>query len=67
MIEEEEVMSLDDAIKHCNLHGFELIQTVDQKQIGREYLQISKWLSELKRFRKLHPNMKLVDNIDDLI
>ena len=44
---ESEVMSLDEAIKHCREIGKQC------DDCGREHLQLAEWLTELKKYRKI--------------
>lgn len=46
------MLSLDEAIKHCEDKAQELSCKVGCEECAREHLQLRDWLSELKRLRQ---------------
>ena len=45
-------MTLDEAIKHAEEVGINLITNCETKQCGLEHLQLAQWLKELKQYKE---------------
>lgn len=51
-------MTLDEAIQHARDKALEMYGNSDMRKCGQDYLQLAKWLEELKVYKKKYSGVK---------
>lgn len=51
-------MTLDEAIQHARDKALEIYRDPNARKCGQEYLQLAKWLEELKAYKKKYSGIK---------
>lgn len=51
-------MTLDEAIQHARDKALEMYGNPDMRKRGQDYLQLAKWLEELKVYKKKYSGVK---------
>lgn len=51
-------MTLDEAIQHARDKALEMYGNLDTRKCGQEYLQLAKWLEELKTYKKKYSGIR---------
>lgn len=51
-------MTLDEAIQHARDKALEMCGNPDMRKRGQDYLQLAKWLEELRAYKKKYSGVK---------
>lgn len=51
-------MTLDEAIQHARDRALEMCGNPDTRKCGQDYLQLAKWLEELKAYKKKYSGVR---------